>query len=196
MLARVSSIEEFRKWRLDEEQTPQDLIDRLTDFEPSEPMLAGTAFHAALETAEPGEYSILEAKGYTFHLQGGELALPKVRELRAYKAYGPLTVTGCVDILDALRIEDHKTTARIDDERYLEGYQWRFYLDLFGAQVFRWNLFEIKQVGFREYEVKPPQFLEQCRYPGLERDCARLAADFHEFAARYMPNLYQLPEAA
>lgn len=197
MLARVSSIQQFRKWQADEEQTPHDLVERLTCFEPSEPMLAGTAFHKALETAHPGEHSLLQANGYTFHLLGGELELPKLRELRAFKTYPcGLQVTGCVDVLNALRIDDHKTTGRLDWERYLEGYEWRFYLDLFGAKYFRWNVFEISEVGRHEYDVKPPQLFEQHRYPGMERDCERVAEDFHNFALRFMPDLYQMPETA
>lgn len=196
MLARVSSLESFRYWREDEDQTPADLVARLTAFEPSEAMLAGTAFHKALEDAKPGEYDTLHAHGYTFHLTDGELALPEIRELRASKQYGPLTVSGCVDVLAGNRIEDHKTTSRVDFERYLAGCQWKFYLDIFGADVFRWNVFEVKQVGRMQYEVKAPQILEQHRYPGMHEDCRALAADFYEFAARFLPELNQLPEAA
>jgi hypothetical protein len=197
MLARVSNIETFRQWREDEEQTPQDLVERLTAFEPSEAMLAGTAFHKALEDAQPGAYDTLEALGYTFHLTGdGELALPAVRELRASKHYGPLRVSGQVDVIDGLRIEDHKTTSRFDPDRYLAGAQWKFYLDIFGADVFRWTVFEVRQVGPQEYEVKPPQLLEQHRYPGLHEDCAALAADYFDFATRYMPDHSPALEAA
>ena len=71
-----------------------------------------------------------------------------------------------------------------DFERYLEGCQWRFYLDIFGADIFRWHIFEIKETGERTYEVKPPQTLEARRYPEIEADCARLAEEFHDFANR------------
>ena len=190
MLTRVSNIETFRRWRLDEDQDAADLVARLTDFQPTEPMLAGTAFHKALEQATPGEYSQLHAQGYTFLLPDAELALPDIRELRAYRNYGPLNVTGCVDALHGKRVEDHKTTATFRPDGYLEGCQWRFYLDLFGADVFRWNVFEISPVKGQDktYQVKPPQLLEQCRYPGLHDDCMALAADFYTFAAQHLPN--------
>lgn len=68
MLARVSSIETFRRWRLDEDATPEDLVMRLTAFQPTEAMLAGTAFHKALETSSEGEYEWLEAEGYRFRM--------------------------------------------------------------------------------------------------------------------------------
>lgn len=190
MLARVSNIEEWRKWRSDEDATPADLVARLTSFQPTEAMLAGTAFHKALENAIPGEYSALEANGYTFLLEDdAEIYLPTVRELRCFGSYGPLRVTGQVDCLHGTRVEDHKTTAYLNAERYLEGCQWRFYLDIFGADVFRWNVFEIKPVRGEEltYTVGAPHTLEQHRYPGLHDDCMSLAAGFYDFATKHMP---------
>lgn len=196
MLARVSNIESFRRWREDEEQSVEQLVRWLTTDEPSEAMRAGTAFHKVLELAKPGEYDTLQALGYTFHLPEGELALPEVRELRAYGAYGPLQVTGQVDGLEGRRIDDHKTTARFDAERYLSGYQWRFYLDIFDADVFRWNVFELKELDHQVYKVSPPQTLETYRYPGMHEDCARLAADYYEFARQHMPQHNYAPEAS
>lgn len=189
MLARVSNLETFRRWRLDEEQDVADLVARLTDFQPTEPMLAGTAFHKALELAQPGDYDVLSANGYTFLMpEDAAIELPSVRELRCSAQYGPLRVTGQVDALHGLRVEDHKTTAYFNADTYLEGYQWRFYLDIFGAEVFRWNVFVISPVRGQPmtYEVAPPQTLEMCRYPGLHSDCMALAADYHAFAIRHL----------
>jgi hypothetical protein len=198
MLARVSSIETFRRWRLDESQDAADLVARLTDFQPTEAMLAGTAFHAALEVAKPGDYDQLHAQGYTFLLPDAEIALPDIREVRAFGNYGPLTVTGKLDTLHGKRVEDHKTTASFRPDGYLEGCQWRFYLDLFGADVFRWNVFEIAPVKGQDktYTVKAPQLLEQCRYPGMHDDCMDLARDFYAFAKQHIPNHHPELEAA
>lgn len=193
MLARVSNIETFRRWRLDESQDTADLVARLTDFQPTEAMEAGTAFHKALELATPGEYAVLSANGYTFHMEDGAIALPSVRELRCYGQFGPLRVTGQVDALFGRRVEDHKTTANFNADGYLEGCQWRFYLDLFDADVFRWNVFEISPVRgqAKTYAVEPPHTLEQYRYPGLHDDCMALAADYHAFAVKHLPQLEQ-----
>lgn len=189
MLARVSSIETFRRWRLDEEATLDDLIERLTDFQPTENMLAGTAFHKALELAKPGDYDTLHANGYTFHLPDGELALPVIRELRAYGTYGPLQVTGQVDAFERRRVDDHKTTARFNPDGYLEGCSWKFYLDLFDADVFRWNVFEIHEIKPMVYQVGAMHALEQYRYPGMREDCVRLATEFYEATHRYLPDV-------
>lgn len=196
MLARVSNIEAFRYWRDDEDSTPSDLVARLTTFAPTPQMLAGTAFHAALEHAAPGDYDTLHAHGYTFQMPTGTLVLPSVRELRLFGAYGPLTVTGCVDATTGKRVDDHKTTARFDAERYLAGYPWRFYLDLTGADVFRWNVFEIRELEPMVYEVSEPQTLETYRYPGMHEDCARLAGEFYEFARVHMPDYDAMALAA
>lgn len=188
MLTRVSNIETYRRWRADPDAIADDLVARLRDFEPTEAMLAGTAFHKCMEDAAPGEYDVLAANGFTFHLPDAAIALPTIRELRCFGQYGPLRVTGQVDALYGKRVEDHKTTAYFNADGYLEGCQWRFYLDLFGADVFRWNVFEIKPVKGKErtYEVSAPQTLEQYRYPGLHDDCMDLAAGFYQFATTHM----------
>lgn len=194
MLARVSNIEAFRRWREAEDQPVEDLIEFITVDNPTPAMLAGTAFHEALEHAQPGAYEVLEAMGYTFHLPDADLVLPTIREVRAYGQYGDLTVTGKVDCLDGRRVADHKTTSRFDAERYLAGYQWRFYLDLFGADVFRWNVFELRELEPMVFQVSAPQLLEITRYPGMHDDCMQLALDYLDFARNHLPA--DMPEAA
>lgn len=189
MLARVSSLESFRQWRGDEEQTASDLVEWLTTDNPSEAMLAGTALHKALENAEEGDHETLEANGYTFHMPDATLALPSVREVRGYSGYGGLVVTGQVDAVDGKRIDDHKSTGSFAPDRYLSGYSWRLYLEMFGCHVFRWNVFEIKPDPklAKVYTVKPPHILEAYSYPGMREDCADLARDFQEFATNHLP---------
>lgn len=198
MLTRVSNIETWRRWRGDETATPADLVQRLTAFQPTEAMLVGTAFHKALELAQPGEYDRLHANGYTFLMPDAVIALPRIRELRLSKQYGPLTVSGQVDGLEGLRVDDHKTTAYFNGEGYWGGCQWRFYLDIFGADRFRWNVFPIRmdRDDFTVYHVSAPETLEQCRYPGLHDDCMDLARGFHDFAAKHMPHHNTQLEAA
>lgn len=195
MRARVSNLESFRRWREDEDKSVADFLASLS-APPSPAMEAGTAFHKALELAKPGDYDNLYASGYTFQMPDCTLVLPEIRELRGFANYGPLQVTGCVDILVGKRIEDHKTTARFNAERYIEGYQWRFYLDLFGADVFRWNVFEIREIKPYVFEVADPQALEQHRYPGLHRDCERLAAQFYDVMSQVAPGYDAMKEAA
>lgn len=195
MLARVSWIESYRRWlnwqplfEGQEEPTLDDLINSILSNEPTEAMLVGTAFHKALETALEGEFDTLEANGYTFRLPDAAIELPQVREFRAYKDYDGLTVTGQVDGIFGRKIIDHKTTSRFDAEGYMAGVQWRFYLDIFGADVFQWNIFERKETGEREYALSVPHELTAYRYPALHDDCQRFAAGFLEFAQKHLPS--------
>lgn len=201
MKYRVSNVEAFRKWEADDEGDTDLLITDICGLggEASQAMRAGTAFHKVLEKfAAPGDVlKEMSADGFRFTFAGDfELPVTPIRELRASKTYvvdeRPITISGQVDAIEGLRIEDHKTTRRFDPDRFLQGFQWRLYLDIFGASLFRWNVFEIVEVetkqhgeGFElavpEYEVFAQHRLEQYRYPTLEEDCQALVARFAQF---------------
>ncbi len=185
---RVSNIEAFRQWREDEEGELSELVAKIMgNYEPSEAMKAGTAFHAALETADIGFTAELVTPGYRFFIDCDcTLELAPIREVRASKTYivdgKPLIVSGQLDAIDGKRIDDHKTTGRFDPDRYLSGYQWRLYLDIFEADHFRWNVFEISKSADtpdgQEWSVFAAHRLEQHRYPQMANDCQRLIEDF------------------
>lgn len=185
MIARVSNLEAFRRWRLTDDPL-EHLIQWITTDNPSPAMLAGTSFHKALELAEPGSFDRLEANGMAFLMPDCAIALPDIRELRAERQYGPLTVSGQVDGLIGKTVIDHKTTSRFDAERYLGGVQWRYYCEIFEADTFEWIVWEIKETDPLVYRVSPPQVLRAYRYPGMHEDCARLAADYHDFAQSHL----------
>jgi hypothetical protein len=183
MTFRVSELESYRQWRDDEDADLDLLLARLRgQTEASEAMLAGTAFHKALEVATVGSAATLDF----------EIALPTIREVRAGKTYAgenfAITISGQLDAIDGKRVEDHKTTGRFDPERYMTGYQWRLYLEIFGADVFRWNIFEIAATDDPlAWDVHSFHRLEQYRYPGMGMDCERLALSLGEFAIAQMP---------
>jgi hypothetical protein len=190
-------VEAFRKWEADDEAGDEALGDLLANLrgegESSELMRAGTAFHKALETATTGvELAELVADGYTFCITDSlEIGLCEIRELRASKTYvvddEPITISGQVDQLEGRRVEDHKTTGRFDAERYMTGYQWRLYLDIFGADHFRWNVFEIAAMDEPKcYQVYAQHRLEQFRYPGMEADCLALVTRFARFVREHL----------
>ena len=205
---RVSEVESFRQWRDDPDADLDVLLDRLRgQTEPSEVMLAGTAFHQALEDAPTGlTATSLGANGYTFNMEGDfTIGLCGIREVRAGKTYRgegyEITVSGQLDAIHGKRVEDHKTTSRFDPERYLAGYQWRLYLDIFGADHFRWNVFEIAcnddalPAGM-VWDVHAQHTLEQFRYPGMEADCARLVRDLADFTRAQLPERIRALEPA
>lgn len=186
---RVSNVEAFRQFEQNDEAEAGQFIDELLNgLGPSAAMQAGTAFHKALEDAPTGiTTTLLESMGHTFTFSGDfEVRLPVIRELRASKTYmvdgQPIVISGQVDGIEGLRIDDHKTTSRFDPDRYLTGYQWRLYLDIFGASVFRWNVFELNELDLPgHYEVRDQHTLEQYRYPAMGADCQRLVERFARF---------------
>ena len=194
---RVSNVEAFRQFELDEEADPEQFIDELLHgFAPSAAMQAGTAFHKALEDSPTGLIvSSMEAMGHAFTFRSDfEVRLPVIRELRASKTYvvdgKPIVISGQVDGIEGLRIDDHKTTSRFDPDRYLTGYQWRLYLDIFGASVFRWNVFELNELELPgHYEVRDQHTLEQYRYPALGADCQALVERFARFVREHVQPL-------
>lgn len=196
MLARVSNIEAYRQWKNwtplfegQDEPTVEDLVRFITSDEPTEAMKAGTAFHRAMELAADGSHESFEANGYRFLLPDAELTLPGIREMRAFGCYGALTVTGQVDAVEGKVVIDHKTTAKFDPERYLNGCQWKFYLDLFEANEFRWNVFVLKELEEKTYSVAAPQTVRAFRYPEMHDHCEDLAADYLSFAKQHLPEV-------
>lgn len=205
MTFRVSEVETYRQFLEDESADLETLLARMRgQSEPSAAMLAGTAFHAALEYAPTGlEVTELAANGYRFTFAGDFTAeLPAIREIRASKTWlvdgEPVCISGQLDAICGRRVEDHKTTGRFDPERYLAGYQWRLYLSIFGAEAFRWNVYEIaEQDEPTHWEVFAQHRLEQYRYPGMETDCRRLVEELARFARVHMPErIRKLREAA
>lgn len=195
MLFRVSEVESFRQFMNDDEADLEPFLARMRGQTPPSPaMEAGTAFHAALEGCPTGlEVTALEASGYTFTFAGDFTAeLPAIRELRASKTWlvdgEPVTISGQLDCIHGKRVEDHKTTGRFDPERYLDGYQWRLYLTIFGADHFRWNVYEIREKDHPlDWEVHAAHRLEQFRYPAMEEDCTRVIESLARFARLHLP---------
>lgn len=188
--ARVSHVSAYARWKADEESSVDWLINDILSDTPTEAMLKGIAFHKFLEHAQAGESEIAQVDGYTFVFVGEfNLYLPRMREWRKGKDYGGIIVSGQVDAIEHRTIYDHKTTERFDAEKYLESWQHRFYLDIFDADRFIWNVWEMKPTGDTDYEVRALHQLEQFRYPAMGEDCRDLALEYREFALKYMPQL-------
>lgn len=157
----------------------------------TEPMRVGSAFHKAMELAQPGTAMSLKANGYQFTVMPQvELVLPAFRELKL-EAEIPIsqgltvTLVGKVDGLEGRTVTDHKTTKRYEPEYLLDTYQWKQYLVMAEADTFVWNVFIIDEgrwtEGGWEYQVKDVQRLTQYRYPGIESDCSDTLREFLAF---------------
>ena len=65
-----------------------------------------------------------------------------IHEVRTYKEYDDVVVTGCADIINGLEIRDIKTKySTINDADYIKSAQWRFYMELFECEHFAFDLF-------------------------------------------------------
>ena len=189
MTASVSVIDMFRRWEHEADEEWSEFVDRLSA--PQTPQMAcGAAFHKALEnTTGEGEIPTLESGGFLFEFSqfDGELPLGNLWEISTSKMYGPLLVRGRADEVSGNTVTDYKLTfGSFDAERYLDSYQWRFYLDMMGLDGFTYQVFE----GYENFEsgaidVKKLHSLKLYRYPQLGDDCQKLAKRFHDVALRH-----------
>ncbi len=112
-------------------------------------------------------------------------------EIRTFKDYGEAIVTGCADMIDGTEIRDIKTKySRINDTDYINSCQWRFYLDLFDADTFHFDLFTFE--GYNKdkhgYDVRGLELTRYqpaitCyRYDKMEDDIRNLLGSFLEWA--------------
>ena len=193
----ATDIDSLRYYKDQEGQELSDLLARLRRIEgPTAAMLAGTALHKALEVSVPGEIGSLHANGYTFDIGfDAELDIPATREIKGEKHYlinnFEVTLVGKVDAVHGLRVDDHKYTSKYDVERFLNSYQWRIYLDMFGAEEFRWNVFEGREIEPKHHVIKHLHPLTMYRYPGLEDDVRREIGAFVEFARQHLPEKFR-----
>lgn len=187
---RVTNLDAFRMWIGTESLDLGWMLTRLKgETEPSEQMKAGTAMHKALEEACEIECHTYAAADYSFDFNCEcQIVLPTIREVEFRKDYGELAVVGHADGQIGNMIVDYKTTEQFDPERYMESYQWRYYLDMSGCDQFLYQIFVIRPFGPpRCYEVRETHTIKHYRYPGLHSDCERLALSCFHTLGEYLP---------
>ena len=112
-------------------------------------------------------------------------------EIRLYKDFGNAMITGCADMIDGVEIRDIKTKySSPTDTDYINSCQWRFYLQLFNADVFHFDLFvfegydkdkhgyDVRGLPLKRYEPSITCY----RYDGMEQDNMNLLNSFLEWA--------------
>lgn len=157
-------------------------------FTPTWQMQGGTAFHSAVEGASADDGFIADGKsyrtwgGFTFEdmTVGGARALigPGQWEVKATKVYDVgrlVNLVAQVDHIHGLVIQDNKTkwasSKPWDVESYADSLQWRAYLDILGASVFRYNLFEFKDPDGGGYcELRNVSSIRFWPYHGMRED--------------------------
>lgn len=197
--ARVSHVSAFARWKGDEDASIDYLINSILSSTRTEAMAKGTAFHKFLEHAQAGESAQAQVDGYSFIFAGDfEIYLPRMREWRKGKDYGGIFVSGQVDAIEGGTIYDHKTTERFDAESYLESWQHRFYMDIFDADRFVWNVWEMKHLGETQCDCPPAYAKEDaalsdfCPLHGLA-EYRKPAAQSYEVRALHKLEQYRYP---
>lgn len=197
MIVSVSNLDLYRRYRLDEEFELDELLAMLRREQgPTLAMRAGTAFHSVLEHTDMSTLDVSGADEFVFTFElDDEISLPPVREMRGQRDYyiggHVVTLKGRVDGLDGVAIYDHKLTAHFDASNYVDSYQWRCYLAIFGARQFTYNVFVGSRAkespeGLIAWRVTDFHKLSLFTYPELERDVERELARYVDFAQRYL----------
>lgn len=178
----VSELQCYQRYRDNEDVTLEQCLLQLTGREvPTPILLAGRALHKALEFAEydwaDSARGHIRYKDYLFFFQVDvELAIPEVRELKGEMtvetSFGPVTLVGVVDSIDTA-VGDYKLSGRFDAERLSQSYQWRCYLQMFGAHRFTYKVFIGEEIKPREWAIRDYHELTTYRYPGMAEDVQR-----------------------
>lgn len=210
-IVRTTAIETFRRYLANGENdyyeiTEQSVIDSVTgEFKGSEYTRIGTAFHSVVQYGEPsyadpqdGCMIDVDDHAVRFNEEQLKFALDyrnehpnAYHEYRGYRDYGRAIVTGCADMIDGVEIRDIKTKySTPSDADYINSCQWRYYLDIFGADVFHFDLFVFNGYSKEKhgYDVRGLELTRHTppitcyRYPEMENDNLALLNQFMDWA--------------
>jgi hypothetical protein len=182
----VSNLDFYRSYLENEEMPLGVFLHDIKNKEPTKDMLRGRAFAKAMQELEAGaDVSEISKDGFrfVFTLDAEIPFYPRKEESRS-KDYGGIEVFARCDRILGRTIVDDKSTTYFESEKYMNRYQWRYYLDIWKADQFIWNFWECKEIESNVYEIFALHEIEQFRYPSLEQDCRELALNFKDFAEK------------
>lgn len=120
-------------------------------------------------------------------------------EIREYMDMGDVVITGCADMIDEFELRDIKTKFSFpDDSAYTDSAQWRYYMEMFGAETFHFDLFIFDDYK-KEKHVMDVRGLNLWRYEPaitcyyynkMEEDNRNLLKEFIQWAK--VRNVYDL----
>lgn len=163
---RVTQVEQFRKWVSGEYDyvTEQAVIDSLSgEFKGNDRTRIGTAFHSVVENGDSAGEPV--EGGRAFDIDGFRIILDESQremalayrdefprafhEVRLRKDYGEAIVSGCADMVVGTELRDIKTRfSHMAGDMYSGSCQGMFYMDMFGAVAFHYDVFEFG--GYKE----------------------------------------------
>lgn len=198
---RVSTLEEYRRLVMTDFGSESELVDRLkrgqwVDGPSNWQMDAGTAWHAVL--ADPIRHKSIafdkDGKPRSVYVGGspekdteyefdGEAVhaalrhqVPGLREVTGRKVFTvggtPVQVQGTCDHIRGLFIRDSKAKFSTPEARaYQPSLQWRFYLSIFDAASFTYDLFDFADPKERYCRLKDIVSFRLWAYPDLDLEC-------------------------
>lgn len=189
----VTDLDSMVWFRKIEDMTVGEMRGRLLRTEPAnEKMKMGTAWHSVLEDP-PETIDMIERDGITFRVEcAAEITIPQVREIRAVKTYridgAEVTLTGGCDGISGNKITDHKLTFNPNPETYFESFQWRAYLDIFGADSFKYIIYSATEKK-GEIIIRDVSTLVMYRYPEMVNDLEEGIRDLLTFVKDHVPEM-------
>jgi len=201
---RASHLDQWRYYLRSDNFSDADLNDSLFGLrEETVPQWVGTEFHLAYQSAIRREVESFMTTISAPYMEGDDINSRPTFRFRTihvipHKLFTSfieqpslvdlpcgVRVYGTADMYRHPQIWDIKTTKgiKIDEaERRMESYQWRAYLEMFGAYSFRYLIFQVhydpksvRKGG--QVEVRDYISFENCRYPEMTNDLNGAAAD-------------------
>lgn len=215
----VTTIEKFRRFMTEASSFDQeeDLIKSIKgEFEGNNKTWIGGAYHGVIE----GKYRIHINKGQYFIADDIAFSAEQAKPALDYKRAHPkmihevsftkpftlkdqtIMVSCRTDGMEGREVGDVKCKfGQVDFTEFLDSYQWRFYLSMFGMDAFHYDLFHFQ--GFDDNTILRPGVLNYLpgvdityqeplycyRYDNLEADVRQLLQEFMEYI--HFRDLYQ-----
>ena len=165
----------------------EDLIKRLRgETVETEAMQFGRAFHKLLEKIdEIEEGKDTEIDGNVFSANDiliiknnlkykPALGVTEIKDVKEYNVDGEIVqVSAVADLLVGETVVEYKTTRYFDIEKYQNSYQWRFYMDIFGANKVVYNIFV-----FYNNQLREVRYFTLFNYKDLQDDIKYLLQDY------------------
>ncbi len=175
MRVSVTTLESFRLFLQEEWFTEKRFLEQLSGkFISTLGMEFGTSYHRLLEVGLEYPNTLV----FT-HTDGGKLINVSdaiinpalefrsrhpniISEIKNTKEYlignDTITVSGICDGVEGMILHEHKTCLGFDGDKYVNSCQYKFYFEMFGAEIVQYNVFDLIA---NKTEIKQAQNLEE-----------------------------------
>lgn len=185
----ATQLESFRLYLTEDWMEEASLLATLKgEFTPTPAVRLGHAYHSVLETPEryrrPGGYA---CEGFTFDETTMRPMLDLIDrrgvfEVKATKAFGPVTLVAQADQLVGAHLYEFKTTgSSFDPDKYLASAQWRVMALVFEPLAITYRVAQLDDHGNGVAELKALEHVTVYPYAGLEQEMRDLTRRFVDY---------------